>query len=182
MDLPADRWFSEADDVERRLLDDLADPVLDVGCGPGRIVAALAQSGRPALGVDVAADAVESAQRHGGVVLQRSVFSPLPGEGRWASVVLFDGNVGIGGEPTRLLVRVLELLAPDGVALIEVEAPGTATDRVQVRIEHELGSGPWFAWARVSADGIDDHLRAAGLRVLGREQHGERWFVLAGRA
>ena len=99
MDLGAERWWRPPDAVERALLASLPDPVLDVGCGPGRIVAALAETGRLTLGVDPSPAAVGEAERHGAPVLRRSVFSPLPGEGRWGAVVLFDGNVGIGGSP-----------------------------------------------------------------------------------
>ena len=35
----------------------------------------------------------------GATVLQRDIFGPLPGEGRWGTALLFDGNVGIGGDP-----------------------------------------------------------------------------------
>jgi 2-polyprenyl-3-methyl-5-hydroxy-6-metoxy-1,4-benzoquinol methylase len=45
LDLDVDRWHADVDDVEAALLATLPDPVLDVGCGPGRIVAALAAAG-----------------------------------------------------------------------------------------------------------------------------------------
>ena len=32
-------------------------------------------------------------------VLERSVFAGVPGQGRWRSVLLLDGNIGIGGDP-----------------------------------------------------------------------------------
>ena len=129
VELHVDRWRAEADDVERELLDTLLDPVMDVGCGPGRIVAALAGAGRAALGVDVSDAAVAEARRRGAAALGRSVFAPLPGERRWASIVLFDGNIGIGGDPVVLLARVADLFAPDGVVLVEVDPPGVPSRR-----------------------------------------------------
>ena len=41
--------------------------------------------------------------RRGGAALRRDVFAPLPGEGRWYTALLADGNVGIGGDPVALL-------------------------------------------------------------------------------
>jgi SAM-dependent methyltransferase len=179
--LDVDRWRADADQVERSLLDTLADPVMDVGCGPGRIVAALAEGGRVALGVDVSHSAVAETRRRGAAALGRSVFAPLPGEQRWASVVLFDGNIGIGGDPVALLTRVAGLLAPGGTALIEVDPPGVASQRMTVRIEHAEHRGPWFPWALVSADDIARHLIDAGLTPGGVERFGDRWFARATR-
>ena len=48
----------------------------------------------------------------GGQALRRSVFEPLPGEGRWNTALLIDGNIGIGGDPDALLRRIAQLLAP----------------------------------------------------------------------
>lgn len=161
--LGVDAWHEPATDVETELISGLPVPVLDVGCGPGRIAAALAAQGIPSLGIDVAPAALGVAERAGATVLDRSVFDPLPGEGRWGSVLLLDGNVGIGGDPVRLLSRVRELLRADGVALVDVEAPGCASAVDQVRLLcPRSGSGPWFRWAWVSADDVEDFASEAG--------------------
>ena len=68
---------------------------------------------------------VALARRRGAAVLEADVFGPLPGEGRWATCLLFDGTIGIGGDPTRLLARCRELTGPGGRVLAEVEPPGT---------------------------------------------------------
>ena len=161
--LAVDRWHTEADPVERALLAAAPDPVLDIGCGPGRIVAALAAAGRPALGVDPSPEAIAAAARRRVPALRRSVFEPLPGERRWGTVLLFDGNVGIGGDPVALLARARTLVRPGGLVLAEVEAPGTATGARQARIESPAGTGPWFPWARVAADRFGDLAGRAGL-------------------
>src|SRR5690348_7657041 len=98
--LPLDpvRWHQEPTPLEQRLMATLAAPVLDIGCGPGRLVVGLGRLGRPALGVDPAPSAVALARRRGAAVLQRSVFDPLPGSGRWQTILLLDGNIGIGGD------------------------------------------------------------------------------------
>jgi SAM-dependent methyltransferase len=177
--LHLDRWRAEADEVERSLLGSVPGPVLDIGCGPGRLVAALAGTGRVALGIDPSPWAVAECQARGAVVLQRSVFDRLPGERRWGAALLFDGNIGIGGDPLRLLRRVAQLLRVGGQALVEVEPPGTPTRALVVRVESADGApaGSPFRWARVGADGIESEAAAAGMLLCGRDNGGGRWFA-----
>jgi SAM-dependent methyltransferase len=176
--LEVDAWHAPPTAVELELVDRLPAPVLDVGCGPGRIAAALAARGVPSLGIDVSDAALATASRAGAAVLDRSVFDPMPGEGRWGSALLLDGNVGIGGDPARLLERVGELLRPGGVALVEVEGHGrpTVVDRVRLRCSHH-GDGPWFGWAWVGADDVGALARGAGFDAACVEVHGERHFA-----
>lgn len=181
IDMPVDRWHAPPDTTERALLATLPDPVLDVGCGPGRIVAALAGAGRMALGVDPSAAAVHEASRRRAPVLRRSVFGHLPGERRWGTVLLLDGNVGIGGDPVVLLARAAELLRPDGQVVAEVEPPGTPTDALTVRLESHDIVGPWFRWARVGADAFDDLAVRSGLSPTGLARGDGRWFARAVR-
>ncbi len=54
------------------------DGTLDVGCGPGRLAAALTRTGRMALGVDISAEAVRQAHRRGAPAIRSDVFAPLP--------------------------------------------------------------------------------------------------------
>lgn len=176
IDLAVDRWRTEADPTERALLAGVPDPVLDVGCGPGRIVAALAGAGRLALGVDPSPAAVAEAERRRAPVLRRSVFEPLPGEGRWGTVLLLDGNVGIGGDPEALLARAAGLLRPGGLVLAEVEPPGSPTRALTVRVSTGGGTGPWFPWAQVSADTFAALAAGAGLRSAGVAAAGGRCF------
>jgi SAM-dependent methyltransferase len=182
IELAVDRWRSAPDDVERALLAAVPDPVLDVGCGPGRIVAALASEGRIALGVDPSPAAIDEAGRRRAPALRRSVFDPLPGERRWGTVLLLDGNVGIGGDPVALLARAAALLRPGGVAVAEVAPPGTTSRALTVRVEAAGGGvGPWFPWARVSAENIGDVAARAGLLPRGCTVGAGRWFARAVR-
>jgi SAM-dependent methyltransferase len=177
--LPVDRWRDPPDAPEMTLLGALADPVLDVGCGPGRIVTALAAAGRVALGVDPSPAAVHEARRRRAPVLRRSVFGALPGERRWGTVLLLDGNVGIGGDPAALLRRAAELLRPAGQVVAEVERPGAATRSLTVRVESPEAAGPWFPWARVGADDFAGLAAGAGLVPEGLAAEHGRWFARA---
>ena len=96
-----DRWQASPPLEEVAVLARAVGPVLDVGCGPGRHTQALAERGTVALGIDTSPSAVDAARRRGCAVLHRSVFDPLPREGRWRSAFLIDGNIGIGGDAPR---------------------------------------------------------------------------------
>ena len=172
------RWHGPATGQERELLAGLLGPVLDVGCGPGRMVEALAHQGVVALGVDPAPGAALLARRRGCPVLQRSVFEPLPGEGRWGSVLLLDGNLGIGGDPLSLLRRCRGLVRSGGCLVAEVEPPGTQGRTCRARLERGCQSSAWFAWSVVSADSIDGLAARAGfgMRTLAGGRDG-RWFA-----
>ena len=63
--LPLARWLGPAGAVDERVLERARGPVLDVGCGPGRHVHALARRGVLALGVDVSPVAVRLARARG---------------------------------------------------------------------------------------------------------------------
>lgn len=162
IDLDVDRWRADVDVAEAALLRALPEPVLDIGCGPGRVVHALSAEGRVALGIDPAPAAVAEAARRGAPVLQRSVFGRLPCEGRWGTALLLDGNVGIGGDPVGLLRRVGELLRPDGLVVAELDRSGGCR-RLVVRLRVGADLGPRFPWATLDVEGWDTVAVAAGL-------------------
>ncbi|MBW8822609.1 MAG: methyltransferase domain-containing protein, partial [Streptomyces sp.] len=120
--LEPERWCAAADAVDLEVLRRCEGAVLDVGCGPGRLVAALGARGRRVLGIDVSEAAVARTVALGGQALRRSVFESLPGEGRWGTALLIDGNVGIGGDPPALLDRMSQLLSPGGLLIAETVA------------------------------------------------------------
>lgn len=159
-----DRWRAPADEVDRVALSRCEGPVLDIGCGPGRIVTALAEQGIPAMGVDISAHAVRLTTDRGAVALRRTVQERLPGEGRWGSVLLMDGNIGIGGAPEILLRRCAELVRPNGLVLVEVDPDDGLdnTDAIVLRSANGRRSRP-LPWARVGSRAIIRHARAAGL-------------------
>jgi SAM-dependent methyltransferase len=175
--LSVDRWLGEASDDECALLAKIRGPVLDIGCGPGRHVVALASRGIPALGIDVSDVAVTLAGRRGAPVLNRSVFERIPGAGRWGTALLLDGSIGIGGSPVRLLRRVNELLLDRGSALIEVDRPGVGckTTTAQIATNGEV-SEP-FPWARLGVDALDGVAASAGFAVTAVDNNEDRWFA-----
>ncbi|HEY2832538.1 MAG TPA: class I SAM-dependent methyltransferase [Sporichthyaceae bacterium] len=154
--LPFDvrRWLRTPDAADETVLARCHGPTLDIGCGPGRLVAALAVRGIPALGVDVAPAAIALTRSRGGLALRRSVFERMPGAGRWHCAVVADGNIGIGGDVGGLLTRIRELLAPGGRALIEVE-PTDTDRRLEVEVTAPDGRAVGaFPWARIGAPAL----------------------------
>jgi SAM-dependent methyltransferase len=163
--LDLDRWDRPASGEEQALLTGVQGPVIDLGCGPGRLVVDLAARRVPVLGIDLSPDAVDLARRRGATVLQRDLFGDLPDEGRWATVLLFDGNIGIGGDPVRLLRRCRRLTARTGRLLVEVGPPGVGWRRASAWLVRDGRRSAAFPWAVVGADAVVGLGRAAGLTV-----------------
>ena len=99
-------------------------PCSTLGCGPGRHLHELSGRGVYALGVDLSAVAVDLACSGGARAMVADIFGDVPGAGSWRTALLLDGNIGIGGDPVRLLTRLRSLLTDEGVALVELDPTG----------------------------------------------------------
>ena len=170
-------WCGDRRPGDDGLLARCIGPTLDVGCGPGRLAAALTHAGVPTLGVDISAEAVRQARRRGAPAERVSVFAPIANEGGWRHVLLADGNIGIGGDPNLLLRRCRQLLTIGGDVLVEVDPPGTGSWRGQVALRHQDRTSHPFPWAAVAADDLDNLARDTALRVLENWTEARRWFV-----
>lgn len=159
------------------LIERCAGPTLDVGSGPGRLTVALGERSIPALGIDVTPHAVHISRAAGALTLLRDVFGPVPGTGRWMTVLLADGNIGIGGDPAALLRRMAELLSSRGQALVELQPPGSELRREKVRLRHGEEAGDWFPWAYVGVDQGAELAAEAGLTLADTWSADGRWFV-----
>lgn len=175
--LPLAQWNRPTDDHDREILARCQGPTLDVGCGPGRFAATLSERGGVALGIDVLGRAVGLTRDRGASALRRDVFDSLPGEGRWRTALLADGNIGIGGDPIMLLWRLREVLDPRGRVVAEVAAPGTsyAEDWATVECDDEQRV---VRWSVVGVDDIGAIARRAGLVVAERFRAGARWCAV----
>ena len=172
---PVARWIGEADAADLRLfVDPCTGPTIDIGCGPGRLTAALVARGQVALGIDVSVAAVMHTRRRGAPARHLDIFDVLPDMGRWQHALLADGNIGIGGEPVRLLRRVREIITTDGTVLVEVSPRGDGLRRgtVRLRVDGVLRSP--FEWAHVGADMIAGLAARAGLQLDRVTVHGRR--------
>ncbi len=175
--MPIERWWALPSAGEQAVLDDAVPAALDVGCGPARHVLALAARGVPAAGLDSSDEAVRAARSRGAAVHHGSVFDVVPSAGAWGTVLLFDGNVGIGGDPGALLGRVRQVLRPGGRALVEVERPAVASASLLVRAASPAGPvGDWFPWAQVSAADLGSLAGAGGFALAWLREIEGRWF------
>lgn len=176
-ELPVDDWTRHADPADLDLVAQCHGTTLDIGCGPGRLTLALETRDHEVLGVDIVPEAIEQARLRGATVQLGNVFGPLPGEGRWETALLADGNVGIGGDPVVLLTRVRELIAPHGRIVVEVKAPGLPMKVLWATLESDDSTSRPFRWAVVGMDDIADLAAQAGLVLLTHRQVGARWVA-----
>ena len=176
--LPVDLWTQQADVVDQRLVALCDGPTLDVGCGPGRMTEALVRAGHLALGIDVVEAAVTLTRQRGASALCRDVFDALPGEGRWATALLADGNIGIGGDPVALLQRVRRLLTPGGRVVVELAGPGIRTSDGWAVLQGSAGRSRPFRWATLGTDDVARIAAEAGFHGVALHPLGERWAAV----
>lgn len=188
--VPTRQWTGGLRPGDESLLSRCPGSTLDVGCGPGRLTAALQQRGHVALGIDISSRALTIARAAGAQVLARDIYGDVPGVGRWSRLLLADGNVGIGGDLSRLLGRCAELLRPGGAVLVELPATpvgagrGGTTGDTAMRLEDATGRvSHWFRWSEPDVAEVRDTAAAAGLRQVAAWSSAGRSFVgLATRA
>ncbi len=174
--LPLGRWLGTPDAAEEAVLERAVGPVLDLGCGVGRHVVALTRRGVRAVGVEISPVAATIARERGAEVIQASAFE-RPTTSEWRTILLLDGNIGIGGDATRLLRRAASLLLPRGAVLVELEAPARAPRAQRVRLEGAHVTSHWLPWHFVDCEEIDHLARSSGLGVVERWGAGDRWFA-----
>ena len=174
--LPLARWCGGLQPGDDALLTRCTGATLDVGCGPGRLAAALAVRGRAVLGIDISAHAVALARGRGAPARRADVFA-IPDRPDWRHVLLADGNIGIGGDPANLLRRCARLLVPGGDVLVEVDPPGAGSWHGPVTLH--LGDRPSrpFPWAAVAADDLAALADRAALTLLETWTEAHRWFA-----
>ena len=93
--------------------------VLEIGCGPGLMLAAFAQRGWRALGVERNEEAAARARSTPGVEITAAPLEQLPGEARFDLIILFHVLEHIR-EPVPLLKECAKRLAPGGRVIVNV--------------------------------------------------------------
>ncbi len=150
---------------------------LDVGCGPGRLTAALTTRWVRTLGIDISPEAVRQTRSRGADAELACILTTDLAPRAWHHILLVDGNIGIGGDPHALLARCRDLLVPGGDMLIEVDAPGTHSWTGSVHLGYRGAVSSPFAWAVVGADDLAELASVASMSVLDRWTDSGRWFA-----
>jgi SAM-dependent methyltransferase len=97
------------------LLGEAAGPALDAGCGPGLLVAAFAERGLRAVGVDLSARMAAEAARRGPAVV--GTLDRLPFADAAFGVVVAAGAVEYVADDRRALAELVRVLRPGGVVV-----------------------------------------------------------------
>jgi SAM-dependent methyltransferase len=156
--LIADYWaLNNLDAPELEIYEPhLQSPVLDAGCGAGRLLAPLRENGFDIDGCDVSADMVERCrQRVPDATLWVSSLHELDPPRRYASIVC-SGVLGLGSkreQDVAALARLYDALLPGGVLVLDNEE---REFRWRVRDWSEPDDGEIRLSSRVDAVDADD--------------------------
>jgi hypothetical protein len=116
--------------------------------------------------------------RPGRPAILRDVFERVPGRGRGDRAAR-RRQLGIGGDPVRLLRRMAQLLAPGGRVVADLAPPGTGLHSGSVRLSAGGLTSEPFPWSVVGADAMPSVATAAGFAPR-RHDVGDRWVGVAG--
>ena len=136
-------YFKEHNDwleVEKRALRWVKGRVLDVGCGPGRHLLWLQESGFTVTGIDVSPLAVEVARIRGArdcrIMDARDIMFP---PSSFETILMMGNNFGIAGdvEETREMLRAFHRITTDEGCIIATSIDPLETDRPSHLAYHE---------------------------------------------
>jgi len=154
--------------VGRHLGTRAAGAMLDVGAGAGWALAHYDTLGWSCVGLDLSAD---SCRAHNAGMVSRLRLAPLVDgmralhdEGRRFDLVLLDNVIEHLAAPGEALALARRLLAPGGIALVEVPNDFSSVQEVLLR-EGKVGTQYWVSWP--------EHLQyfnAQGLAALAADQ------------
>jgi len=136
--------------LSEALAHEAAGPVLEMGCGSGRLLEGIARSGHEAVGVDISVPMLRRARRRldgAPVRLYRGdMASPLP-ERTFGLIILARHQLGYLRRRRQLelmLTRVRDHLAPGGTLLLDLASPETLRD--DGRLRTVLQCAGWDSW------------------------------------
>jgi hypothetical protein len=142
------------------------------------MVQALSEAGIPALGVDMSAVAVWGARSRGALAIQARLADRLPAEGRWGTVLLMDGNIGIDGNVGALLERCRSLLVPGGTIIVEIDPRPSWHQTRRVRLTAQTsGSNAELTWTRTGSATVRRQAGPLDLLVVEEWSAGGRAFL-----
>lgn len=180
-------YFSEFEDwrpVEQQAMDFVRGRILDVGCGAGRVMLYLRDKGYEIMGIDSSPAAIETCRLRGlSDVHVMSMENLSPDLGRFDSVLLLGGNLGLLGDPQRagdVLHRLHDQTTPQGRIIGASRDRTTSSDpdvkdyvrrnlqagrfsgQSRIRIRYRTYVTPFFDFIRLTPDELDRLLGGTG--------------------
>lgn len=173
---------------ESRLLEQVKSPILDLGCGPGRIAISLGRSGHTVVGIDNSEDALITLQKSAGtdhIAIARMSINQLGfAPESFSTIVAMGYNIGAAGNLANLRVLFSQLrrcCIPGGFFFLtsvdvmkrwDYESYFLANvmkgrDRGQSRRRLRRGSevGEWSDWIYVNPNDLRMIARQTGWKV-----------------
>lgn len=184
-------WFNtstwwDGDDLRNFLFFDriasIRGPVLDVGAGAGRTSLPLQQRGIEVVALDRESACVEAMRKRGvEQVVHSDIHDYAPGR-TFATILLMDSTFGMVGVPDGvppLMKKLDELLAAEGVILIQDAYREANRSVMNARFEFHGRMGEPFRWLYVGPLALADLVRPLGWDVKVVAQTDTEWYYVA---
>jgi SAM-dependent methyltransferase len=159
--------------------------VLDLGAGAGRHSLHLQRLGHAVTAVDASPGAVTVCRARGIADVRFADLNDRDFEGRWATILLMCGNLGLGGDwdPTRGLLRRLARSTPSGGLLIGDSVDPASDDpddlayeernrtagfhrgHVRLRLHYGDLATPWWHQLNIPPEDVDALVDGTGWTV-----------------
>jgi SAM-dependent methyltransferase len=180
--------FDEWPPAEKESSQYLRGPVLDVGCGGGRVALALQQIGHDVVGIDNSRLAVQATRDRGVKARRSSVEQVGSYVSAFGSIILFGNNFGVFGTPARakrLLTEWADAARPGTRLFLESTDPfsggapvidrryvlenkrlGKPAGQCRMRIWYGGSSSSWISWFFASRADMRAIARDTGWRFV----------------
>jgi len=179
--------FPEWPAHQREAMRHLRGPVLDIGCGAGRVSLYAQELGLQVVATDVSPLAIETCRKRGARCAEVVPITRLSRAlGVFATIVMYGNNWGLMGSPERarwLLRRFRGFTEPGALVIAESCDPhktvntdhlsyqqrnrerGRLPGQIRIRVRHRTARTPWFDYLLVSPDEMASIVSGTGWEI-----------------